>query len=364
MTTQTPSRLRRRGAEPVSVPVAVPEDERLPWHEALWGRLCAVRTAGRLPHALLIAGPRGVGKRHLVWQLARALLCTNPDTQGHACGLCADCRLAVAGSHPDLQQVSPDPDSKSGEIGIEPIRDLADRTSLTPSRAPRKLILIDPADRMNIAAANALLKTLEEPAGEALLCLIAEQPGRLPATIRSRCQWLRVAIPSQSEAAAWLAPRMGLEPEEVAARLRLAYGAPFRVLSEVDGAFLDQRRTLFDGLLGIAGGERDPVGEAGAWNGVGARLSLDCLSGWLCDLLRLRVVAEPPRLGDLDARGALAELAARIDGAQTHRLLRRVLEARGLADSTLNPLMILESLLIEWSLVCQAQGASPSGRAS
>ena len=342
---------------------SVLEDEILPWLVPLWGRLGASLRADRLPHALLIAGPRGVGKRHLAWQLARALLCPHPDAEGRACGRCADCRLAAAGSHPDLQQVAPDPESKSGEIGIEPIRNLAERTSLTPSRAARKLVLIDPADRLNTAAANALLKTLEEPAGAALLCLIAEQPGRLPATIRSRCQWLRVPVPVQSEAVAWLGSRLGLEPAEAEARLRLAYGAPLRALTEVDGSFLEQRCILFRGLLGIASGERDPVGEAGAWNGVGARLSLESLAGWLCDLLRLKVSAEPPRLDDTDARGALAGLAGRIDGTQAHRLLRRVLEARGYADSTLNPLLMLESLLIEWSLVSQPQGTLPTGRA-
>jgi DNA polymerase-3 subunit delta' len=348
----------------MSAPAAVPDDEPLPWHAAIWDRLCAARAADRLPHALLIAGPLGVGKRQLAGQLARALLCTDPDTRGHACGRCVDCRLAAAGSHPDLQRVVPDPESKSGEIGIEPIRDLAERTALTPARSARKLVLIDPADRLSSAAANALLKTLEEPAGAALLCLVAEQPGRLPATIRSRCQWLKVPIPAQAEALVWLSPRMGLDAAEAAARLRLAYGAPLRALTQVDAVFLEQRRTLLQGLLGIASGERDPVGEAGAWNGVGARLSLESLVGWLCDLLRLQVSAEPPRLDDSDARGALAGLAGQVDGAQVHRLLRRVLEARGLADSTLTPLLMLESLLIEWALVCQPQGAPAIGRGS
>jgi DNA polymerase III subunit delta' len=347
----------------MSEPAPVAPDEPLPWLAPHWARLCAARAADRLPHALLIVGPRGLGKRRLAWQLALALLCTDPAAEGRACGRCADCRLAAAGSHPDLLRVAPDPESKSGEIGIEAIRDLAERTALTPARGVRKLILIDPADRLNTAAANALLKTLEEPAGTALLCLIAEQPGRLPATIRSRCQWLKVPIPPESESLAWLAPRLGLDTAHSLARLRLAYGAPLRALAEVDGAFLEQRRTLFKGLVGIANGERDPVSEAGAWNGVGARLSLDTLAGWLCDLLRLKASAEPPHLDDADARGALVGLAGRIDEVRAHRLLRRVLEARGLADSTLNPLLALESLLIEWSLASQSQGTPPIGRA-
>ena len=117
----------------------------------------------------------------------------------------------------------PDPESKSGEITIDAIRDLTDRVALTTLRGTRKLALIDPADRLNGAAANALLKTLEEPAGDTLLCLIAEQPGRLPATIRSRCQLLRVPIPPADQALAWLTPRLG---DAAAMRLRLAWRRP------------------------------------------------------------------------------------------------------------------------------------------
>lgn len=326
----------------------------LPWLAPLWKRLNAARAADRLPHALLIAGPRGLGKRQLVEQLVRALLCTQPDPAGHACGQCADCRLVAAGSHPDLLRVGPDPDSKSGEIAIDPIRDLAERASLTPIRASRKLVTIDPADRLNAAAANALLKTLEEPAGAALLVLVAERPGRLPATIRSRCQRLRVPVPEESVALAWLAPQLGGDPARAAQRLHLAYGAPLRALTELDDAALAQRRKLLGSLAALARAERDPVGEAGAWSGIGARLSLDCLAGWLCDLLRLQASAAAPRLDDPAVAEMLGDLPARLDGAQAHRFLRRVLEARAAADSTLNPLLTLESLLIEWCQVSQA----------
>jgi DNA polymerase-3 subunit delta' len=328
----------------------VPDLEPLPWLAPIWGRLRQARAADRLPHALLIAGARGVGKRRLAEQLVRALLCQTPDPDGRACGHCVDCFLNAACSHPDLVRVSPDPESKSGEITIDAIRTLTERAALTPLRSARKLILIDPADRMNAAAANALLKTLEEPAGDTLLCLIGEQPGRLPATIRSRCQWLKVHTPPADEALAWLTPRLG---EGAAARLRLAYGAPLRALNELDGVVLGQRESLVRSLLGIARGELDPVAEAAAWNRVGARLSLDCLSGCLCDLLRLAEAADPPHLDDPALRPSLAplthglELAA--DRARAHGFLRRVFEAKGLLETTLNPLLQLESLLIDWA---------------
>ncbi len=324
--------------------------ELLPWLTPLWVRLQQARASDRLPHALLLAGARGLGKRRLAGLLARSLLCQTPNPQGLACGTCVDCRLNGAGTHPDLTRVAPDPESKSGEITIDAIRDLTELAALTPVRGARKVILIDPADRMNGAAANALLKTLEEPAGDTLLALIAEQPAQLPATIRSRCQLLKVPIPSEGQALAWLTPRLG---EAALPRLRLAAGAPLRALEELDQATLDQRETLIRGLIGIGLGGLDPVAVATAWNGVGPRLSLECLAGFLCDLLQLAVCPAPPRLTDPALQSSLGGLARRLDLPVAHRLLRRVLEARGLMDTTVNPLLQMESLLIDWSRIPQ-----------
>ncbi|WP_295459133.1 DNA polymerase III subunit delta' [uncultured Thiodictyon sp.] len=326
------------------------DNELLPWLEPNWARLQQALAIDRLPHALLIVGARGLGKRRLADLFARALLCRTPGPAALPCGTCTDCRLNAAGSHPDWRRVTPDPESKSGEIAIDAIRELTDRSALTPVRGTRKLVLIDPADRMNAAAANALLKTLEEPAGNTLLLLIAEQPGRLPATIRSRCQLLKLAVPPQDQALAWLTPRLGAAAP---VRLRLAYGAPLRALDAFDQATLDNRETLVRGFIGIGRGELDPVAAAAAWNALGARLSLDCLASSLCDLLRLAVSPAPPRLADPGLAAPLRGLADRIDPGAAHRLLRRVFEARGLVESSLNPLMQMESLLIEWARIGQ-----------
>jgi DNA polymerase-3 subunit delta' len=323
-----------------------------PWLVPIWERLGQARAADRLPHALLIAGPRGVGKRLLVERLVGGLLCPSPLADGSGCGRCQDCRLVRAGSHPDLLRVGPDPESKSGEIPIEAIRELRERAVLTAGRGGRVLVVIDPADRMNTAAANALLKILEEPPGPALLCLIAEQTGRLPATIRSRCQLLRQGIPSRDQALRWLEARVPDGPmsgDATAVRLGLARGAPLRALEEVDATVLERYAKLRASLLGLALGERDPVGEAVAWNEVGARLSLDWFAGWLCDLLRLAAAGADARLDDKDGGAALADLALRIDQAAGHRLLGRVFHASGLTNTTANPLLLLESLLVEWS---------------
>lgn len=316
-------------------------------------RLNQSRRDGRLAHGLLFSGPRGIGKRHLVELLARSMLCGTPTADGLACGRCADCALIAAASHPDLLRVGPDPEAKSEEIPVAAIRALVERGALTPSRAAWKVTLVDPADHLNAAAANALLKTLEEPPGSALIVLVTEQPGRLPATIRSRCGQIRIPTPSTADALAWLAGRI---PRETAAlRLCLAHGGPLRAVDELDDARLEQRRERIAGFLAIARGERDPLAEASAWNGLGPRLCLDWLSGWLVDLVRLAASEHPTRLDNPDQREALRTLARRLEPASLHRLLQRVLRARALVETRANPQLLLESLSIEWLRVGAGQ---------
>jgi DNA polymerase-3 subunit delta' len=181
------------------------------------------RAAGRLPHALLIAGPAGVGKRLLTDLLVRGLLCRDPRPDSLPCGRCQDCHLVHLGNHPDLVRVGPDPQGKSDEIKVGVIRDLVESEGLTATRGSHKVVSIDPAERMNPSAANALLKTLEEPTPGTLFCLITERAHLLPATVRSRCQRLNLVLPDEAQAMEWLAGRVdGVDPRLL---LRLAHGA-------------------------------------------------------------------------------------------------------------------------------------------
>lgn len=329
------------------IPLSTP----LPWLGGLWSQLQGARQAGRLAHGLLLNGPRGVGKRHFAECLAHSLLCRSPGPDGVACGRCPDCVLIEAGNHPDLVRVGPDPESKSGEITIATVRGFTERESLTPSRAPWKIALIDPADRLGTSAANALLKTLEEPAGQTILCLIAERTGALPATIRSRCLQLKVAPPAEEVALGWLRQQSPRGDWDL--RLRLAQGAPLRAWADFDDALLEQRRQRLAGFLALADGTQDPLTEAGVWNGLGAKLMLEWLASWICDLVRLMVTEEPVRLENPDQKGAFAALARRIDPAVGHRLLARVLDGRALAESNVNHQLLLESLAIDWARVGQ-----------
>jgi DNA polymerase III subunit delta' len=319
-----------------------------PWLGPHWASLQRARASGRLPHALLIDGPAGVGKRQLANLLVRSLLCTDPSPDGLPCGQCADCRLNQAGNHPDLVRLGPDPDSKSDEIKVAGIRDLIESEGLTPSRGVHKLILIDPADRLNPSAANALLKTLEEPASGTLFCLISERSDALTATVRSRCQSLTLGLPDEALAQDWLAGQ--LSGGDARLLLRLAHGAPLRALSLADPALLARREAAFSGFVAVGQGRRDPVAEAQAWSDLGPRVALEWLGGWVGDLLRL-TVNRAAYLGNPDKREPLADLAERLNPEDGHRYLQRILRRRASQDTPLNPQLLHEALLIDWAQV-------------
>lgn len=230
----------------------------LPWLRAERTRLNTVMAAGRLGHAPMILGSAGVGKRVFSGWLAARLLCLAP-ADGEPCGSCTACRLLPEGTHSDFFRLAPE-DGKT-EIRVDQVRGFIDSVTLTPSIGNQRVGLIDPADRMNRNAANALLKTLEEPSGDVWLILVTDRPDRLPVTVRSRCQVHRIGVPEREVAEDWLESRHPQRNgEERSLALTLADGAPL----VADGWLADGGlevglaiRDRLDALVG--GGTPDPT---------------------------------------------------------------------------------------------------------
>jgi DNA polymerase-3 subunit delta' len=173
----------------------------LPWQAQVWSRLTRQMEDEQLPHALLLTGPQYTGKSLLAMALARALLCAKP-VGGLNCGKCHACHLSASGSHGDFRWLQPE--GKSRVIKIEQIRKVMEFSNRTAGFGLRKVMVIAPAEGMNINAANALLKLLEEPAANTYIILVCHRLQGLPATIRSRCQLLRLATPPREQSLAWL----------------------------------------------------------------------------------------------------------------------------------------------------------------
>lgn len=215
-----------------------------PWQERQWQRMTRLIETDKLPHALLLSGIEETGKLDFALALAVRLLCQKPRA-GRACGDCRACKLYEAGSHPDLLRVEPGAPGKA--ISVDAIRELSAFTAKTAMLGGWRIVIVNPAEAMTRSAANALLKTLEEPGEATLLLMIYHQKGELLATIRSRCQSLLFPTPSVDQVAPWLRQQVG-DPAEVDGLIKLGAGRPLRAL-RATAAVIREELLVFDRVL-------------------------------------------------------------------------------------------------------------------
>ena len=236
-----------------------------PWQARAYAHLLSVYEAGRLGHGVLFAGPAGLGKRAVAERLAQRVLCRTPAASGDPCGACKSCGLFAAGTHPDYGFISfilnNEGTKLRSEIVIEQMRKLSERLSLTPQYGGAQVAILDPADAINHAAANALLKTLEEPQPNRYLWLISAHPARLSATIRSRCQRVEFRLPPREEAMAWLVAQ-GHASATASEALDAARGHPGLADAWLRGNGLALRREVASDLDKLARGTASALAVA------------------------------------------------------------------------------------------------------
>ncbi|MCP4128044.1 MAG: DNA polymerase III subunit delta' [Gammaproteobacteria bacterium] len=313
-----------------------------PWLQDVWVQLQAVRSSGQLPHAILFSGAEGLGKFELAQALAWSLLCKSPSESGQPCGQCSGCNLMAAGNHPDLTVIEPEDTGKA--IKIDTIREFIGREAITAHAGGYKPVLIRPADAMNQAAANSLLKTLEEPVSGTIMILISANPSRLPATIRSRCRQIAIPVPAAGTACEWLQPLTPESDPEVL--LQTAAGSPLNALRMSDPESMELRQRLLSEFCDLLTLKLDPIVVAGRWLKQDLREILHWMCGWVIDMLRLQVVPQPAIMINPDQRERLLDLVRIIDTKRLFQALDHIYEARGNIDATLNDQMTLERLLL------------------
>lgn len=325
----------------------ISDEQIYPWLQTQWEHLVQQHSAGRLPHALLLSGPAGIGKAAFGAALAHLLLCHQPQN-GAPCGHCRSCELIASGNHPDRLFLKPEEPGKP--IRVDQVRELTTILHSTAQQGGYRIMIMDPAEAMNVASANALLKTLEEPGQDTLLILVCHQLGQLMPTIRSRCQRIEFTMPSVEESTPWLATKLEMEQDEAGKLLAIAQGAPLGAIELKQGDMLDLRRNFMTGLADLLRDRTDAITLAQKLHKEELIHLLDWWLSLLSDLVRLQSGAQNPDLNNVDMTKMLSAVAQRADRVRIFSLVDRVQDERKSLMLRYNPnrQLLLEKLLFDW----------------
>ena len=327
----------------------------LPWNDDVWDRLSGMRD--RLPHALLFHGRAGIGKLHLAQVLAQSLLCENRSKRGLACGTCPACAWFASNNHPDFRLVQPEvlapaqEDAETGEgneegkkkpskqIKIEQIRALSDFLNVGSHRNGYRVVLIHPAESMNPGAANALLKSLEEPSAGVVFLLVSHQPSKLLATVRSRCHAVALTLPSRELSLRWL---QGQDSKVTPALLAFAGDAPLEAARLPDDE-VQTRDRLFDLLSQPAS---NALGLADFCQRLPPTAVVNWMLKWSYDLIALSISGKARY--NIDREKALSLLARSMPLLKLLRFYAALLSLKAICEHPLNASLFFDDLFITY----------------
>ncbi|MBR7745257.1 DNA polymerase III subunit delta' [Undibacterium baiyunense] len=336
------------------------------WQLDTWKQIMAMR--GKMPHAFLLYGSEGIGKANFAEHLAKSLLCESPSDDGHACGACLSCNWFDQYSHPDYRRVRPGlldeedaAESEAGEgaeetekksakssktpskeIVIDQVRALANFMNISTHRQGTRVVVMYPAEALNVPAANALLKSLEEPNPNTVFILVSHKIDRLLPTILSRCHKLPLAMPSKSQALAWLETQSVRDAE---AWLAQQGGAPLLALAMSQS---DDVKDLEDLLRSLAKPDVEVcLKTADKMQKMDMPRTVSWIQRWLYDIFSYKQAGKiryyPKYQTDI------AKLSDRVSVDKLQHLIKNVQERQAIASHPLSGKLFLEDMLLEYS---------------
>lgn len=284
---------------------------------ALWQRWWQQCRVGRLPHAFLLVGIPGAGKTAFAAKMTAALLCQSVSSEGKACGQCHDCRLLAGEVHPNLMQVIPE---KPGQaIKVDQVREANEFVAQSSLKGKMRVVIFNPADQLNTNAANALLKTLEEPSSDAILILVCHQAGALPATVRSRCQRILFTLPYEDVLA------LQRQPNET-------------------------REAFFDGLISLSEKRADVFALAQTFQKEEVQDVLAFVLSFCADLMKVRMAGSTAKLVHAQRADSLKTLSQQTNLSLLNAFVAQCLlwQKQCALGFQLNKVLLLETLFYRW----------------
>ena len=317
-----------------------------PWQQQQWNKIQQQILTHKLPHALMVCGQPGLGKLSFAFELARALLCSNTDDLGRACGHCRSCRLCACDSHPDFYVVSREEDKR--QIRIDQIRAFCEFMTLSRQMDSYKIGIVCEAEMLNNNAANGLLKTLEEPSPYSLIILVSSSLVQIPPTIRSRCQKISFSTPTRDRGARWLSAQLPECNGELL--IVLAHDQPLTARELANTDQIRDRKTAFDVLSQLLAARISVASAAQQLEKIDLSLLLDWFISWIMDAIRLRFNAHANCLDNPDFYLELVGISKQADLSCIYGLMDEMVEFKRLLDSSLNPQLLREDIVLTWSM--------------
>ena len=317
------------------------------WQKEVWDQFIGSVNNNHLSHAYLLTGQEGIGVDDLALALGQYVLCLAPVNQA-ACGKCRSCLFMDANSHPDLLKIELEGNTK--QIKVDQIRKITEFVGKTAQQGGYKVVLINPAEAMNVNASNALLKNLEEPAGKTLFILVSKQASKLLPTIKSRCRQTDLALPSTSASLEWLA---GLGLEDTQSLLAEAGGAPLKVKAWLDDGIIEERNKIVKELVSLTSGSVPPLGIARKWAKQNPELVSDIMllavESVIVNMMAGKQLSQKfTAVGDVLKQKSLPLL---------FRLRDRLCEKKNqlTGNMNLNPELVVEDIVLDWYSVVSSR---------
>lgn len=320
-------------------------DTFLPWQQELWNQMI---TNPNPAHAYLFYGKKGIGKSLFAKLLADYWLCLAPK-DGAPCHQCKSCHLlASSGAHPDIFKLVP---QDSEFIRVDQVRGLIDFINQTPQLSACKIVIIEPAEALNINAANALLKSLEEPAGNTRIILVSHQAGQLLPTIKSRCIQQRCLSPTMDQAILWMQQQLpDIDIKHLHQLWLLAGKAPLYGLDIQQQGVLQWRSKVVEDIKMLLKHQKIPSQVADQWGDIPLLLLFDWFYSWLHEIMRYQLTGALDTFEMSDMAKVLGYLAQKTSTKKITEMQSWVIIQRQklLAKANFNRVLLLEALLIHW----------------
>ena len=317
---------------------------RYPWLTSQWQSMADRLQANTLPHGIILHGLPGLGKRQFAEDFAQLALCESPVDQ-QACQQCRSCQQFSAKTHPDYLLLEPEEAGKA--IKIDQVRELISQLSLASHHGRYRVAILHPAESMHQAAANSLLKALEEPPPQTILLLVSHQLSALLPTIKSRCQQILCTRPDPAIANQWLVNNQQDTEERIRAALAMAHGAPLAALAILQSEDLSLREQAFTVFCDIAFGAKSALPLAQSWLKAPLPTPINWLYSWVSDLVKYKC-QHTESIANLDKQDDLQKLAQQVELPKLLAFLDTLLSLLRMQRVALNPQMTLEQLLVHW----------------